>query len=122
MRMNSVSFGYSTDKLQETKLFYEKYFDAKTVFEADGYMNLLIGNLPIVLEFSSPAVTGMKKSDCLGIGFNIDVDDVKSVYDDMVSKGVDVVMPLQEHPWGEVGFGIQDPNGLTIYICMKIEV
>ena len=121
MRMNSVSFGYSTDKLKETKGFYETYFDAKTVFEADGYMNLLIGNLPVVLEFSSPDVTGVEKSDCSGIGFNIDVDDVMSVYNDMVAKGVDIVMALEEYPWGEVGFAIKDPNGLTIYICTTIE-
>jgi hypothetical protein len=36
MKMNSVSVGFSTDKLAETKSFYETYFDAKTVFEIDG--------------------------------------------------------------------------------------
>ncbi len=102
MKMNSVSVGFSTDKLAETKSFYETYFDAKTVFEIDGQMNLMIGNLQVVLEFTSPEVTDIKKSDPTGVGFNIDVDDVKQIYEDMVTKGAEIVIPLEADPWGEI--------------------
>ncbi len=26
------------------------------------------------------------------------------------------IMPLEDHPWGDRGFAIQDPNGITLYI------
>jgi|LGVF01.2.fsa_nt_gb uncharacterized glyoxalase superfamily protein PhnB len=65
-------------------------------------MNLMIGNLQVVLEFTSPEVTDIKKSDPTGVGFNIDVDDVKQIYEDMVTKGAEIVIPLEEDPWGEI--------------------
>ena len=49
MNINQVSFGFTTDKVQETKEFYEKYLGATTIFEKD----LNFRNFPvegIVLE------------------------------------------------------------------------
>jgi len=30
-------------------------------------------------------------------------------------------MPLEDHPWGDRGFGIVDPNGIILYFYKKIE-
>ena len=32
-----------------------------------------------------------------------------------------IVIPLEDHPWGDRGFGIKDPNGITVYIYTVIE-
>ncbi|WP_240843313.1 glyoxalase/bleomycin resistance/extradiol dioxygenase family protein [Acidaminobacter sp. JC074] len=120
MKINSISFGFSTKKLEETQTFYESALDAKLIYKIEGYIILKVGNLPCLLEFSSPELTGEKKSDATSIGFNIDVDDVKKAYDEVIQKGFEIDMPLKHHEWGEIGFSIKDPNGLTIYICKTL--
>lgn len=112
----SVSCGFTTDKVQETKEFYEKYFGATTIFESDGYVNLKLGNTSTILEFTAPQSPEDKPSDSTGLGFNFRVDDVDLAYNKITSEKLNTVMPIEDHPWGERGFGIKDPNGLTIYI------
>jgi uncharacterized glyoxalase superfamily protein PhnB len=55
------------------------------------------------------------------LGLGITVDDVDLAYDEITSKKLNIEMPLKDHPWGERGFGIKDPNGLTIYIYSVTE-
>jgi len=116
MNINQVSFGFTTDKVQETKEFYEKYLGATTIFEKDGYVNLKLGDISNILAFVAPQSPEDKPSDSTGLGFGFTVDDVDLAYDEITSKKLNIEMPIKDHPWGERGFGIKDPNGLTIYI------
>ena len=116
MNINQVSFGFTTDKVQETKEFYEKHLGATTIFEKDGYVNLKLGDISTILEFVAPQSPEDKPSDSTGLGFNFNVDDVDLAYNKITSEKLNIVMPIEDHPWGERGFGIKDPNGLTIYI------
>ena len=34
---------------------------------------------------------------------------------------VRIVVPLEDHPWGDRGFAIEDPNGIGLYIYSKRE-
>ena len=116
MNINQISFGFTTDKVQETKAFYERYLGATTIFEKDGYINLKFGNLSNVVSFVAPQNPEEKASDSTGLGFGFTVDDVDLAYEEISSAKLNIEMPFQDHPWGERGFGIKDPNGLTIYI------
>jgi len=116
MNINQVSFGFTTDKVQETKEFYEKYLGATTIFEKDGYACLKLGDISNILSIEAPHSPEEKPSDTTGLGLGITVDDVDLAYDEITSKELNIEMPLEDHPWGERGFGIRDPNGLLIYI------
>ena len=120
MNIISVSCGFTTDKVQETKEFYEKYLGATTIFEKEGYVKLRFGNTSTILELVAPQSPENKQSDSTGLGFNILVEDVDLSYKKITSAKLDLVMPIEDHPWGERGFGIKDPNGLTIYIHQVI--
>jgi len=39
----------------------------------------------------------------------------------LTAAGLEPIMPLEDHPWGDRGFAIQDPNGVTLYIYSEIE-
>ncbi len=39
----------------------------------------------------------------------------------LAAKGVQAVMPLEDHPWGDRGFAVQAPNGLTVYVFSNCE-
>ena len=116
MNIDQVSFGFTTNKVQETKEFYEKYLGATTIFEKDGYACLKLGDISNILSIEAPQSPEDKPSDSTGLGLGITVDDVDLAYDEITSKKLNIEMPLKDHPWGERGFGIKDPNGLTIYI------
>lgn len=116
MKINQVSFGFTTNKVRETKEFYEKYLGAKTIFEKEGYVNVQLGDGSTVLGIEAPQSPKDKPSNSAGWGLGITVDDVDKVYKEITRKKLKIEMPLKDHPWGERGFGIKDPNGLTIYI------
>ena len=44
MIANTVSAAFTTDKLEESRDFYVKYFDAKVTFDCGWYVNLQFGN------------------------------------------------------------------------------
>ena len=116
MNINQVSFGFTTHKVKETKEFYESYLGATTLFEKEGYACLKLGDISNVLSIESPQSPEDRPSDSTGLGLGLTVDDVDQAYDEITSKKLNIDMPLQDHPWGERGFGIKDPNGMTIYI------
>jgi hypothetical protein len=37
------------------------------------------------------------------------------------TSGLVALMPLEDHPWGDRGFGIQDPNGIVLYLYSERE-
>ena len=34
----------------------------------------------------------------------------------LTASGLVVVIPLKDHPWGDRGFAVQDPNGIVLHI------
>lgn len=51
-----------------------------------------------------------------GVTLNFKVQDVDSQYARLVESGLQVIMPLDDHPWGDRGFSVLDPIGNSIYI------
>ncbi len=54
MKANSLSVAFTTNKVEETRDFYVKYFDAKVTFDCGWYVNLEFGNKTSTLQFMSP--------------------------------------------------------------------
>lgn len=53
-----------------------------------------------------------------GVFLSVEVDDVESVHDRLVSAGVTVHQPLADQPWGHRSFGVTDPTG-TVLVCFQ---
>ncbi|MEN8262647.1 MAG: VOC family protein, partial [Nitrospirota bacterium] len=49
------------------------------------------------------------------------VEDVDKEYNRLLSLGLTAVVPLEDHPWGDRGFGVIDPNGIILYFYKVIE-
>ena len=39
----------------------------------------------------------------------------------LTDAGLPVIMPLEDHPWGDRGFSTMDPNGINLYIYTETE-
>ncbi|MHC4535800.1 MAG: VOC family protein, partial [Planctomycetota bacterium] len=98
MNIDQVSFGFTTDKVQETKEFYEKYLGATTIFEKEGYVNLKLGDISTILAIEAPQSPEDKLSDSTGLGFGFTVDDVDLAYEEITREKLNIEMPLQDHP------------------------
>ncbi len=121
MIANTVSAAFTTDKVEETKNFYVKYFGAKVTFDCGWYVNLEFGRESSILQFMSPQQPEHQLCNSAGLIYNFKVDDVDSEHERIVGAGLDVLMPLEDHPWGDRGFAVTDPNGITLYIYSERE-
>lgn len=116
MKLNA---GIITEKIQETKEFYQNYLGFGVSFENEFYLlihtpggeaqlSFLLPNHPSQQPLFQPKFQGQ------GMYLTIEVDDVDSLYKSLKDKGVDIKIDLRDEPWGDRHFAIQDPNGIGI--------
>lgn len=116
MIVSSVSPAFTTDKVQESRDFYVCYLHARVTFDCGWYVNLEFGSDKATLQFMSPQSPEHNLSVGAGLIYNFMVKNVDAEYDRLSGAGLEPVVPLEDHPWGDRGFGIQDPNGITLYL------
>ena len=116
-----MSGAFTTNKVEETRDFYVKYFDAKVTFDCGWYVNLEFGNKTSILQFMSPQQPEQPLGSGAGLMYNFAVEDVNQEYEKLTEAGLAVIVPLEDHPWGDRGFAIQDPNGISLYIYSERE-
>lgn len=115
MKTNELSTCIYTNKLDACSDFYQKYFAAKVTFDCEWYINLSIGGDGPTIQFMEPQ-RGMPLFNGLGIMLNFEVEDVDAEHDRLIKAGLEQVMPLTNHPWGDRGFSVTDPIGTAVYI------
>lgn len=116
MKMNA---GIVTDKLEETKKFYQENLGFGVTFENDFYLlmhtpdhsahlSFLLPNHPTQQSFFHAVYNGA------GMYLTIEMDDVDTLYHELKEKGVEIKIDLRDEPWGDRHFAIEDPNGIGI--------
>ena len=116
MKTTNLSACIITDKIDESREFYTKNFNAKITFDCDWYLNMKFGKDTSSLQFMSPQQADQPTCDGSGLIYNFEVDDVDLEYEKLTKLGNQLIMPLEDHPWGDRGFAILDPNGISLYI------
>ena len=115
MKLKVLSTCFCTNDVPGCKEFYQRHFQAKVTFDCGWYVNLDIGDDGASIQFMSPqGDTAPFGGD--GIVLNLQVDDVDAEYARLVEEGLEIVMPLEDHPWGDRGFSVIDPIGINLYI------
>lgn len=115
MKIGLFSTMICTDKMQEVKDFYIKNFGAKLAFDSEWYK---------ILEFSSPnqslhlmaSKPEFPAANGQGLCLNMQVDDVDAEYKRLMDNKCTIAMPIEDHDWGDRGFSILDPGGVSVYI------
>lgn len=121
MIIKRVDTTISTVKMQESKNFYMQYFNYKLVYESDWYIELIMPGVPTAgISFTLPQREAGEFFNGKGLIVSFEVDDVDAEYERLKAEGLDIVQELQEKPWGERSFVVDDPNGVHIYIYKAI--
>lgn len=119
MKINSLSPCITTTKVEESRDFYVKHFGAKVTFDCGWYVDLEFGKGASV-QLMAPQ-NDQPACNPAGLMYNLSVEDVDAEYQSLTTSGLAAVMPLENHPWGDRGFAVLDPNGLVLYIYSERE-
>jgi len=122
MIAKTISACIVTNKVKESTEFYKKHFDATVTFDCGWYVNLKFGDDSSTLQFMEPQQPDQKEFSGGGLVYNFNVKEVDLEYEKLTSAGLNVIMPLEDHPWGDRGFSIVDPNGIMLYVYSDREV
>jgi len=115
MKTNGLSTCFCTTEVDACRDYYKTYFAAKAIFDCGWYVILKINQGGPELCFIQPQ-ENMPVFDGKGVMLNFIVDDVDTEYSRLTSAGLEVAMPLEDHPWGDRGFSVLDPIGNSVYI------
>ena len=120
MQIKRVDVTISTNKLQESRDFYIKHFAFDLVYESDWYIELLSPSLAVGVSFTLPQRDVGEFFSGQGLILSFGVDDVDQEYDRLKSAGLSIQQELQNKPWGERSFVVNDPSGVHIYVYTLI--
>jgi uncharacterized glyoxalase superfamily protein PhnB len=120
MEMKRFDVTINTEKFEESKLFYMENLNFQLVYESDWYMELLSRDMAVGVSFTLPQRDEGEFFNGRGIILSMEVDDADGEYQRLLQKGLRIVQDLQNKPWGERSFVIDDPNGVHIYIYKAI--
>lgn len=120
MKIKRVDSTISTNKLQESKAFYMEHFNFRLVYESDWYIELISRDMPNGISFTLPQREEGEFFNGKGLIISFEVDDVDAEYDRLKGEGVQIYQEMQNKPWGERSFVIDDPNGIHLYIYTAI--
>lgn len=116
MQTKELSTCFCTDKVDDCRDYYQKFFAAETVFDCGWYVTLKIGGQDgPEISFIQPQ-EGMPVFGGSGVMLNFKVDDVDSEHERLVKSELEIMMPIEDHPWGDRGFSVADPIGNSVYI------
>ena len=129
MRNRQFRFAYFTPKYEETLAFYREGLELPIIETWDRTSDdrgTLFGAASGVIELLALPSSG--QSDHLWDGRSpqgafmvIEVDQVESLYQRAIERGLPIQEELKEQPWGHRGFCVREPNGLTIYFFSELE-
>lgn len=101
-----------SQRFQESRQFYVEVLGFEVGMEMDWVMTLVSPTNPtaqvtFITEDASAAVQPQ---------MSVEVDDVDAVHAEAVRRGVEIVHPLTDEPWGVRRFFVRDPNGVVINV------
>ncbi|MGE5363232.1 MAG: VOC family protein [Bacteroidota bacterium] len=111
-----ISSCIATDKIDESREFYVRYFDAHISFDCGWYLILEFGSKTSQLSFIDSRKLPSGKCNPEGLTYNFLVEDVDAEYRKLTQAGLIPSEPIEDHPWGDRSFAVKDPNGITLGI------
>lgn len=117
---------YITEQLKESRDFYVQWLDFGVVFESTWFVYLQSqGDKPVsfaLIDVNHPSTPPAYGAfDRRGSFLTLQVNDAKSVFEKLVKRKAPITYPLTKEAWGQLRFGLTDPNGLYIDIVEQVE-
>ncbi len=109
-----------TDDPAATRAFYEAFLGFEVVMDEDGFLMLASPRVPttqlIVCWASETAIDPAVQR----VDISIEVADVNAAHADALARGLEVVYPLTDEPWGIRRFFVREPSGTVVNVASHI--
>ena len=117
---------YITEQLTDSRDFYVRWLDFNVVFEASWFVYMQSqGDKPFTFALidvnhpsTPPAYGSFNKR---GSFFTLQVEDAAAVYKSLKDRKAPITYDLTKEEWGQLRFGLTDPNGLYIDIVQQVD-
>lgn len=122
MLPNGISSAIIVEDTTPARSFYTTHFNGKITFDCGWYVNIEFGEGP-ALQFMQPQ-SPEHKLYAQGLTFNFcydTIDEVEALHTHCMDNELPIIMPLEDHPWGDRGFATLDPYGVALYIYANTE-
>lgn len=111
------------DHLKETALFFEDFFQFRVTFQSDWYISLVNEESGSELAFivsQHETIPAAYRYQARGVIFNIEVDDVDSIYQTMSQAQLPVLLPIKNEEFGQRHFIVESPGGFLVDVIQVI--
>lgn len=117
MNVSKMAMLVNTDKLDQVRAFYIEHLGFRVTFDGAGYLGLTSEGEGAEIGFMvpNPEQHSMPYGGD-GVTLCLEVKSPDAEHDRLVSKGIEIGMPLDDYPWGDRAFTIVDPTGVHVYL------
>lgn len=121
--LKSIYSVIMTDKIEESRLFFETYFGFTESFSSDWYISLIHpdGGELAFIDVKHETIPNIYRSSVKGMIINIEVENATQVYEDVKRKNESIiVMHLRDEEYGQRHFMVQDTNDILVDVIEVI--
>jgi catechol 2,3-dioxygenase-like lactoylglutathione lyase family enzyme len=115
MTIQRVVPNLTTEDTAAAKAFYGDFLGFDIPMDEPGFMTAMSPDVPAA-QLNAGTERGVRE-----LAVSIGVDNVDELYADAQARGVEVVYPLTEEPWGVRRFFVRAPGGHVINVVQHLE-
>ena len=109
-----------TDDPQGSRAFYEQFLGFRVAMARDGFLMLQSERVPttqVILAWAHPNVMDPQVHR---LDISIEVADVNAAHADALARGLEIVYPLTDEPWGVRRFFVREPSGKVVNVVTHV--
>jgi len=115
MQINKQVPIVTTSKLKALKAFYTQHLGFKVLLDVEEYLGLTSADGRLEVGFMAPG-EGCTEYAGRGLTLALEVPNADAEHARLSGTGLRVTRSLQDNPWGDRSFVVQDPVGVSVYI------
>jgi catechol 2,3-dioxygenase-like lactoylglutathione lyase family enzyme len=109
-----------TEDPAATRAFYVDFLGFRVAMDHDGLAILVSPSVPttqVIVAWASPTALDPAVRE---VDVSIEVEDVDAAYEQAQARGIEIVRPIGDEPWGVRRFFAREPSGLTVNVASHI--
>jgi catechol 2,3-dioxygenase-like lactoylglutathione lyase family enzyme len=109
-----------TEDPQGTRAFYEDFLGFRVGMEQKGFLMLVSPSEPttqVIVSWDDPEAMDPSVQR---VDISIEVANVDEAHADALARGLDIVYPLTDEPWGIRRFFVREPSGTVVNVATHI--
>jgi catechol 2,3-dioxygenase-like lactoylglutathione lyase family enzyme len=109
-----------TEDPAATRAFYVDFLGFRVAMDEDGLAMLVSPSVPttqVIVAWPSP--TAMDPA-VRQVDVSLEVEDVDAAYAEAQARGIEIVRPIGDEPWGVRRFFAREPSGTTVNVASHL--